>query len=196
MDPPRLRIRELWLNSHPHVKEQSKQKRHLQGSSKKIQADHLSLIKNLVLLYISTHVATICQSNFSGINKGSAIFLHLLQKLAKTGTSETRRVAFYHRNTSEDRKKEILADLQLPMGSEKKTLLCVVATVSLGIYVHYKYIDIVSWCFRCWCGHQSRQCSYFWIAWNSGESFAGRGTSNAREPAGDTRETWAGFLFS
>ena len=68
----------------------------------------------------------------TGINKGTAIFLHLLQSLATSENDETRRVALYHRNTSEKRKKEIMADLQLPIGSEKKTLLCVVATVSLG----------------------------------------------------------------
>ena len=42
-------------------------------------------------------------------------------------------MAFYHRNTSDSRKQEILTDLQLPLGSSGKTLLCVVATVSLGI---------------------------------------------------------------
>ena len=44
----------------------------------------------------------------------------------------SRRVGFYHRNSSESRKMEILKDLQLPLGSPDKTLLCVVATVSLG----------------------------------------------------------------
>ena len=43
-----------------------------------------------------------------------------------------RRVAFFHRNSSENRKKEILNDLQLPLGSQDKKLICVVATVSLG----------------------------------------------------------------
>ena len=68
--------------------------------------------------------------DFAGINKGSTIFLHLLKELAEV--DDTRRVAFFHRNSSDTRKQEILEDLQLPLGSTKKGLLCVVATVSLG----------------------------------------------------------------
>ena len=41
-------------------------------------------------------------------------------------------VAFYHRNTSEQRKMDILSDLSLPLGHPDKKLLAVVATVSLG----------------------------------------------------------------
>ena len=41
-------------------------------------------------------------------------------------------MAFYHRNTSEKRKEEILADLKLPLNCPGKKLLAVVATVSLG----------------------------------------------------------------
>jgi hypothetical protein len=66
-----------------------------------------------------------------GINKGSAIFLHLLKELSEFD-STTRRVAFFHRNSSDVRKQEILKDLQLPLGSQEKKLICVVATVSLG----------------------------------------------------------------
>ena len=70
-----------------------------------------------------------------GINKGSAIFLHLLRELAEeTGAVGPRRVAFYHRNSSDSRKQDILADLQLPLDSSEKSLLCVVATVSLGMF--------------------------------------------------------------
>ena len=59
------------------------------------------------------------------------MFLHLLREL---GSQEgERRVAFFHSNSSEDRKEAILRDLQLPLGSEEKRLICVVATVSLGI---------------------------------------------------------------
>ena len=72
--------------------------------------------------------------NFAGINKGSAVYLHVLQNLAKAGESR-RKVAFYHRNTSEARKEAILKDLQLPLGSQDKTLLCVVATISLGVCI-------------------------------------------------------------
>ena len=42
-------------------------------------------------------------------------------------------MAFFHRNSSSVRKQEILHDLQLPLESSQKTLLCVVATVSLGM---------------------------------------------------------------
>ena len=66
----------------------------------------------------------------SGINKGSAVFLHLVRELAVP--EKERRVAFFHSNTSEARKEAILRDLQLPLGSQDKRLVCVVATVSLG----------------------------------------------------------------
>ena len=69
-----------------------------------------------------------------GINKGAAIYLHLLRELAAADDSD-RRVAFFHRNSSEDRKKAILNDLQLPLGSDNKRIICVVATVSLGIKI-------------------------------------------------------------
>ena len=79
---------------------------------------------------------------FVGINKGSAIFLHLLKELSRE--QETgRAVALYHRNTSDDRKQTILADLQLPLGSEQKKLLCVVATVSLGVGVDIRVDNAV-----------------------------------------------------
>ena len=82
----------------------------------------------------------VCTADIAGINKGSTIFLHLLKELAEVGDT-TRRVAFFHRNTSEARKQDILEDLQLPLGSAKKLLLCVVATVSLGkIYYFYHVI--------------------------------------------------------
>ena len=59
-----------------------------------------------------------------------------------------RKIAFYHRNSSDGRKEAILKDLQLPLGSKDKNLICVVATVSLGkidfkenrIYTFYKNI--------------------------------------------------------
>ena len=66
-----------------------------------------------------------------GINKGSSIFLHFLRQLGVSGDGH-RRVAFYHRNTSDKRKEEILTDLRLPLNSPAKKLLAVVATVSLG----------------------------------------------------------------
>ena len=46
---------------------------------------------------------------------------------------DVREVAFYHRNTSERRKEEVLKDLKLPLNSPDKKLLVVVATVSLGM---------------------------------------------------------------
>ena len=66
-----------------------------------------------------------------GINKGSQVYLHLLRELGQDDNGN-RQVAFYHRNTSEKRKQEILADLQLPFNSADKKMTCVVATVSLG----------------------------------------------------------------
>ena len=66
-----------------------------------------------------------------GINKGTQIYLHLL-KLLHSNPCEDRRIGFFHRNTSESRKREILADLKLPLNSVSKKLVCVVATVSLG----------------------------------------------------------------
>ena len=46
-----------------------------------------------------------------------------------------RQVAFYHRNSSDQRKAEILSDLKLPLDSPVKNLLALVATVSLGMYL-------------------------------------------------------------
>ena len=61
------------------------------------------------------------------------MYLHILRELGQDDHGN-RQVALYHRNTSEHRKQEILADLQLALDSPEKKLLCVVATVSLGIY--------------------------------------------------------------
>ena len=68
---------------------------------------------------------------FIGINKGTAIYLSILKSL-NDPCEEGRSVGFYHRNTSLARKQEILEDLKLPITSQEKKLLCVVATVSLG----------------------------------------------------------------
>ena len=68
---------------------------------------------------------------FEGINKGSQIFLHLLKSLKDLDHGD-RVVGFYHRNSSESRKSQILDDLKKPLFSKDKKLLCVVATVSLG----------------------------------------------------------------
>ena len=80
-------------------------------------------------------------NNAVGINKGAAIYLHLLRELGNEGESE-RKVAFYHRNSSDDRKQAILRDLQLPLGSQEKHIICVVATVSLGIIDSVKKLII------------------------------------------------------
>ena len=70
---------------------------------------------------------------YAGINKGAAIYLHLLRELA-TGDEARKQIAFFHRNSSEARKRAILCDLQLPLGSPDKHIRCVVATVSLGMF--------------------------------------------------------------
>ena len=69
----------------------------------------------------------------SGINKGCSVFLTLLKKLGMSLAGH-RKVAFFHRNTTESRKAEILDDLRLPLNDPKKKLVAVVATVSLGKY--------------------------------------------------------------
>ena len=66
-----------------------------------------------------------------GINKGTKVYLHVLKSLQDI-SGDHRKVGFYHRNTTESRKRDILDDLKLPLGSRGKRLLCVVATVSLG----------------------------------------------------------------
>ena len=66
-----------------------------------------------------------------GINKGTHVYLHLLRHRKQTEGGD-RRVAFYHRNTSEARKQEILDDLKKPLTCSDKKLLAVVATISLG----------------------------------------------------------------
>ena len=65
------------------------------------------------------------------IKKGKIIYLHLL-KYFQDPSSGVRNVAFFHRNTSDKRKEFILDDLKQPLGSQEKTLQCVVSTVSLG----------------------------------------------------------------
>ena len=65
------------------------------------------------------------------INKGSEIFLFLLKHLSPY-RDDDRNVAFFHRNTKEERKAEILKDLQLDLNNLDKKYRCVVATVSLG----------------------------------------------------------------
>ena len=76
------------------------------------------------------------------INKGSQIFLHLLKSLCGDSHSD-RNVAFFHRNSSEERKLEILTDLKLPLTSPVKKLCCVVATVSLGNMIEIELEKIV-----------------------------------------------------
>ena len=90
---------------------------------------YLIIVRGTIVIWIS-----FCYTEagfFKGINKGSVIFLHLLKAL-KEIYQVVRPVAFYHRNTSEPRKKEILQDLKLPLNSPLKKLTCVVSTVSLG----------------------------------------------------------------
>ena len=69
-----------------------------------------------------------------GINKGTQIYLHILKCLQALNLDH-RPVGFFHRNTSDVRKRQILADLKLPINSSEKKLICVVATVSLGMLI-------------------------------------------------------------
>ena len=52
-------------------------------------------------------------------------------------------MAFYHRNSNDKRKQEIIRDLQLPLNSRDKQLICVVATVSLGVGVDIRVDNAV-----------------------------------------------------
>ena len=73
-----------------------------------------------------------------GINKGTRVYLHLL-KVLNDPNKEHRQIAFYHRNTSQGRKQEILTDLKLPLGRNEKKILCVIATVSLGMILIHQH---------------------------------------------------------
>ena len=66
-----------------------------------------------------------------GINKGCDIYLYLLKEF-NDFSSLKRKIALYHSNSNNQRKEEILCDLQKPLGSPDKHIICVVATVSLG----------------------------------------------------------------
>ena len=77
-----------------------------------------------------------------GINRGCEVYLHLLKYLNSSTLSE-RQIAFYNRNTSEERKLEILQDLKLPIRSQSKQYRCVVATVSLGVGVDVRVHNTV-----------------------------------------------------
>ena len=68
-----------------------------------------------------------------GINKGSEVFLFMLKHLSPCLKSD-RSVAFFHGNTKEERKAEILQDLKLDLNNLDKKYRCVVATVSLGSF--------------------------------------------------------------
>ena len=68
---------------------------------------------------------------FEGINKGSSIYLYILKQVGLSEDGD-KRVAFFHRNTSDARKQDILEDLKKPLSSQGKKLIAVVATVSLG----------------------------------------------------------------
>ena len=62
------------------------------------------------------------------------MYLHILKHL-NDSRNENRSIAFYHRNSSKQRKEAILADLKLPLNSPGKVIQCVVATVSLGMTI-------------------------------------------------------------
>ena len=75
------------------------------------------------------------------INSGTEIYFFLLRMLGTT--YEDKSVAFYHRHSSEKRKKEILHDLSLPLDSPSKKLKAVVATISLGVGVDIRVKNVV-----------------------------------------------------
>ena len=75
------------------------------------------------------------------INSGTEVYFNLVNMLGQfTGQ---RSVAFYHSNTSENRKNDILRDLSLPLNSPDKRLNAVVATASLGVGVDIRVKNVV-----------------------------------------------------
>ena len=76
------------------------------------------------------------------INSGTEIYFNLIDMLGQY-TSSQRSVAFYHSNTTENRKKDILRDLSLPLSSPDKKLNAVVATISLGVGVDIRVKNVV-----------------------------------------------------
>ena len=75
------------------------------------------------------------------INSGTEVYFKLINMLGQfTGQ---RSVAFYHSNTSENRKNDILRDLSLPLNSPNKRLNAVVATISLGVGVDIRVKNVV-----------------------------------------------------
>ena len=112
------------------------------------KVEHLCGVESILQChrYKSINLDSICMLTFiAGINKGSGIFLHILKEL----NDKVRRVAFFHRNSSDSRKEAILRDLQLPIGSSEKQLICVVATVSLGNNKRYLTASVICH-FRGW----------------------------------------------
>ena len=76
------------------------------------------------------------------VKHGTEIFFHLL-KLFESTTYGRQAVAFYHSNSSEKRRSQILEDLSLPLNHRDKILKATVATISLGVGVDVRVKNIV-----------------------------------------------------
>ena len=76
------------------------------------------------------------------INSGTEIYFFLL-KMIGIASGGDKTVAFFHRNSSDKRRKEILQDLSLPLNSPSKKLKAVVATISLGVGVDIRVKNVV-----------------------------------------------------
>ena len=75
------------------------------------------------------------------VKSGTEVYFYLLKMLSMHSTEKI--VAFYHSNTSDKRKQEILLDLSLPINCPSKLLKAVVATVSLGVGVDIRVKNVV-----------------------------------------------------
>ena len=98
--------------------------------------DQLAPFIKRILDYDEPHLIIV-----RSINSGTEIYFYLLKMLGSTPAKKT--VAFYHRNSSEKRQKEILHDLSLPLDNPNKKLRAIVATISLGVGVDIRVKNVV-----------------------------------------------------
>ena len=75
------------------------------------------------------------------INSGTEVYFTLIAMLGEFTNKKS--VAFYHSNSSDGRKSEILYDLALPTNSPEKILKAVVSTISLGVGVDIRVNNVV-----------------------------------------------------
>ena len=73
---------------------------------------------------------------YAGINKGAAIYLHLLRELATTDEAR-KQIAFFHRNSCEARNRAILCDLTAALKNTKDKLELSSAKLSTR-FIFYK----------------------------------------------------------